>query len=150
MCMSTRTTKTEGYFVQVILAWFLYCTYTALTSTASPCMYALIITTCNCHILLRTNLIICPDIPGSSGYSGQWSGWGVWSTCSTSCGTGYRQRTRTCLTPSCQGRPLATESCNRGNCPIGEYLYSDENFSVISDLIMSLFLEPYTNGVQFF
>nr|CAD7441765.1 unnamed protein product [Timema bartmani] len=65
-------------------------------------------TSCNAHR--------CP-------VDGNWSPWGDWSTCSVSCGPGYRRRYRTCTNPEpqfrgapCDGENLQVEKCSGINC----------------------------------
>nr|CAD7402180.1 unnamed protein product [Timema poppensis] len=65
-------------------------------------------TSCNAHK--------CP-------VDGNWSPWGDWSTCSVSCGPGYRRRYRTCTNPEpqfrgapCDGENLQVEKCSGSNC----------------------------------
>lgn len=40
-----------------------------------------------------------------------WSSWNEWSACSASCGSGQRQRIRTCLGGSCEGSPVEKKDC---------------------------------------
>ncbi|KAL9962540.1 hypothetical protein ACROYT_G031648 [Oculina patagonica] len=56
----------------------------------------------------------------------KWSRWSSWSDCSKTCGTGTRQRNRTCVairhnsgfTPvSCAGKPMQSKTCAEWNCP---------------------------------
>nr|CAD7197525.1 unnamed protein product [Timema douglasi] len=54
---------------------------------------------------------------------GNWSPWGDWSTCSVSCGPGYRRRYRTCTNPEpqfrgapCDGENLQVEKCSGSDC----------------------------------
>ncbi|XP_033728342.1 hemicentin-1-like isoform X2 [Pecten maximus] len=56
---------------------------------------------------------------------GGWSAWSNWSSCSVSCGTGHRTRTRVCDNPtpqhgghSCHGHNWDTEACTSSNCTI--------------------------------
>ncbi|XP_033759595.1 A disintegrin and metalloproteinase with thrombospondin motifs adt-1-like [Pecten maximus] len=56
---------------------------------------------------------------------GGWSSYGNWGSCSRSCGTGLRSRTRQCNNPSpanngadCVGSTTSTEACNTQACPI--------------------------------
>ena len=56
---------------------------------------------------------------------GMWSDWSAWSTCSTTCGGGFRTRTRECLTESglevlCEeGMAIEEEICNDDACDTG-------------------------------
>ena len=46
---------------------------------------------------------------------GPWSGW---RSCSVTCGSGERRRTRQCIRPgTCSGSNSETESCYEGQCP---------------------------------
>ena len=54
---------------------------------------------------------------------GAWSNWASFSTCSKSCGTGYRTRTRSCTNPSpmydgkyCFGESFDIQDCNTNPC----------------------------------
>ena len=54
---------------------------------------------------------------------GDWSTWTAWSSCSVSCGGGYRERTRTCDKPApadnglyCEGYAVDIEECNEQKC----------------------------------
>ncbi|XP_070581750.1 hemicentin-1-like isoform X2 [Ptychodera flava] len=56
---------------------------------------------------------------------GKWSSWSSWSMCSKSCGTGERQRTRTCTEPAplhngryCEGVDYNVDFCNTDGCPV--------------------------------
>ncbi|KAI6181078.1 GON domain-containing protein [Aphelenchoides besseyi] len=61
------------------------------------------------------NLPACPREPRLR--YGEWKN-GEWSTCSVSCGVGYRRRTVFCTTPICNDaqKPTQYEHCNLGKC----------------------------------
>lgn len=47
----------------------------------------------------------------------EWTDWGVWSSCTKSCGSGYRYKQRYCLHGfTCEGPPDLRESCNTEPC----------------------------------
>lgn len=53
---------------------------------------------------------------------GAWDEWSPWSLCSSTCGRGYRDRTRTCKPPQfggdeCVGPEKQTKFCNIAVCP---------------------------------
>lgn len=53
---------------------------------------------------------------------GAWDEWTPWSLCSSTCGRGYRDRTRTCKMPKnggepCRGPSRQTKFCNIAVCP---------------------------------
>lgn len=53
---------------------------------------------------------------------GAWDEWSPWSLCSSTCGRGYRSRTRTCTPPQfggdpCPGPEKQTKFCNIAVCP---------------------------------
>ena len=55
---------------------------------------------------------------------GGWSDWGSWSDCTTSCGPGFKSRSRLCIAPepsgggdSCVGEDSGTEICEEAACP---------------------------------
>ncbi|XP_078383081.1 uncharacterized protein LOC144665674 isoform X2 [Oculina patagonica] len=57
---------------------------------------------------------------------GQWSNWSNWGSCSKTCNTGVRTRSRTCTNPppahggkQCTGSANHQESCNSIKCPTG-------------------------------
>ncbi|MGH0114422.1 UNVERIFIED_CONTAM: hypothetical protein FKN15_015924 [Acipenser sinensis] len=54
---------------------------------------------------------------------GAWDEWSPWSLCSSTCGRGYRDRTRTCKPPQfggnpCEGPEKQTKFCNIALCPV--------------------------------
>ncbi|XP_047454634.1 adhesion G protein-coupled receptor B1 isoform X10 [Mugil cephalus] len=54
---------------------------------------------------------------------GAWDEWSPWSLCSSTCGRGYRSRTRTCTPPqfggdACEGPEKQTKFCNIAVCPV--------------------------------
>uniref|UniRef100_A0A3Q3WPM2 Uncharacterized protein n=1 Tax=Mola mola TaxID=94237 RepID=A0A3Q3WPM2_MOLML len=54
---------------------------------------------------------------------GSWDEWTPWSLCSSTCGRGYRDRTRTCKLPKnggepCHGPTKQTKFCNIAVCPV--------------------------------
>uniref|UniRef100_UPI00358E67E6 adhesion G protein-coupled receptor B3-like n=1 Tax=Myxine glutinosa TaxID=7769 RepID=UPI00358E67E6 len=54
---------------------------------------------------------------------GVWEEWSPWSLCSTTCGRGFRDRSRSCAHPAhggqpCDGYDRQTRSCNIALCPI--------------------------------
>ncbi|OXB78251.1 UNVERIFIED_CONTAM: hypothetical protein H355_004701 [Colinus virginianus] len=62
------------------------------------------------------NSAICP-------VHGTWDEWSPWSLCSSTCGRGYRDRTRTCKPPQfggnpCEGPEKQTKFCNIALCPV--------------------------------
>uniref|UniRef100_A0A3P8W5P6 Adhesion G protein-coupled receptor B1 n=1 Tax=Cynoglossus semilaevis TaxID=244447 RepID=A0A3P8W5P6_CYNSE len=61
------------------------------------------------------NSAVCP-------VHGAWDEWSPWSLCSSTCGRGYRSRTRTCTPPQfggdpCDGPEKQTKFCNIAVCP---------------------------------
>ncbi|KAF6720631.1 Brain-specific angiogenesis inhibitor 1 [Oryzias melastigma] len=62
------------------------------------------------------NTVVCP-------VDGAWDEWTPWSLCSSTCGRGYRARTRTCRQPQnggqpCNGPEKQTKFCNIAVCPV--------------------------------
>ncbi|XP_051574769.1 adhesion G protein-coupled receptor B1-like isoform X8 [Myxocyprinus asiaticus] len=54
---------------------------------------------------------------------GAWDEWSPWSLCSSTCGRGYRDRTRSCKPPQfggnpCEGPEKQTKFCNIAVCPV--------------------------------
>uniref|UniRef100_A0A1I8EJ48 Thrombospondin type 1 domain-containing protein n=1 Tax=Wuchereria bancrofti TaxID=6293 RepID=A0A1I8EJ48_WUCBA len=47
---------------------------------------------------------------------GQWSGWSDWSTCSTTCGGGFKRRTRLCQRGTCNGPSKDSLPCMIKHC----------------------------------
>ncbi|XP_071963186.1 uncharacterized protein [Antedon mediterranea] len=45
-----------------------------------------------------------------------WDSWSSWGDCSATCGTGYKQRTRTCSGSTCIGLNMQTISCDLSHC----------------------------------
>lgn len=61
-----------------------------------------------------------PSCP--SAVHGAWDEWSPWSLCSSTCGRGFRDRTRTCRPPQfggnpCEGPEKQTKFCNIALCP---------------------------------
>uniref|UniRef100_G5E792 G-protein coupled receptors family 2 profile 1 domain-containing protein n=1 Tax=Loxodonta africana TaxID=9785 RepID=G5E792_LOXAF len=61
------------------------------------------------------NSAVCP-------VHGAWDEWSPWSLCSSTCGRGFRDRTRTCRPPQfggnpCEGPEKQTKFCNIALCP---------------------------------
>ena len=80
---------------------------------------------------------------------GQWSDWSVPSTCSVTCGTGTRTKTRTCDNPApahggaqCIGSSDETEACQEVDCPGLCRLIIINIFSLLNHdvLLISLYL----------
>ncbi|KAK5883478.1 hypothetical protein CesoFtcFv8_000271 [Champsocephalus esox] len=62
------------------------------------------------------NTAVCP-------VDGAWEEWTPWSLCSSTCGRGYRERSRTCKMPlnggePCRGPTRQTKFCNIAVCPV--------------------------------
>ncbi|XP_028983782.1 adhesion G protein-coupled receptor B1 isoform X2 [Betta splendens] len=62
------------------------------------------------------NSAVCP-------VHGSWDEWSPWSLCSSTCGRGYRSRTRICTPPQfggdpCDGPEKQTKFCNIAVCPV--------------------------------
>ncbi|XP_038664711.1 adhesion G protein-coupled receptor B1 isoform X7 [Scyliorhinus canicula] len=54
---------------------------------------------------------------------GVWEEWSPWSLCSSTCGRGHRDRTRSCMQPQfggnpCEGPEKQTKFCNIALCPV--------------------------------
>lgn len=66
----------------------------------------------------------CPQVPACRG---SWSQWGAFSECSVTCGSGTRERTRTCVNgvvgqPDCVGVDSESQECSGDICPVwGEW-----------------------------
>uniref|UniRef100_A0A3Q2GTZ0 Adhesion G protein-coupled receptor B1 n=1 Tax=Equus caballus TaxID=9796 RepID=A0A3Q2GTZ0_HORSE len=65
---------------------------------------------------LCNNSAVCP-------VHGAWDEWSPWSLCSSTCGRGFRDRTRTCRPPQfggnpCEGPEKQTKFCNIALCPV--------------------------------
>ncbi|XP_013879626.1 brain-specific angiogenesis inhibitor 1 isoform X3 [Austrofundulus limnaeus] len=68
---------------------------------------------------------------------GAWDEWSPWSLCSSTCGRGYRFRTRTCTPPqfggdSCDGPEKQTKFCNIAVCPVDGVWYEWSGWSSCS------------------
>ncbi|XP_073728457.1 adhesion G protein-coupled receptor B1 isoform X11 [Misgurnus anguillicaudatus] len=63
----------------------------------------------------------------SQAVHGTWDDWSPWSLCSSTCGRGYRERTRSCKPPQfggnpCDGPEKQTKFCSIAVCPVdGEW-----------------------------
>jgi len=66
-----------------------------------------------CHLLTPTGDI--SNKPCSKGY---WSSWSEWGSCSKSCGSGTKTRTRTCdgHRDLCPGSSSDSDPCNNRSC----------------------------------
>ncbi|XP_034082413.1 adhesion G protein-coupled receptor B1 isoform X7 [Gymnodraco acuticeps] len=67
------------------------------------------------------NSAVCPA--ALIAVHGSWDEWSPWSLCSSTCGRGYRSRTRTCAPPqfggdACDGPEKQTKFCNIAVCPV--------------------------------
>ncbi|XP_028325891.1 adhesion G protein-coupled receptor B1 isoform X3 [Gouania willdenowi] len=67
------------------------------------------------------NSAVCPG--ALFAVHGAWDEWSPWSLCSSTCGRGYRSRTRTCTPPQfggdpCDGPEKQTKFCNIAVCPV--------------------------------
>ncbi|XP_072317213.1 adhesion G protein-coupled receptor B1 [Eucyclogobius newberryi] len=67
------------------------------------------------------NSAVCPG--ALIAVHGAWDEWSPWSLCSSTCGRGYRSRTRTCAPPQfngdpCEGPEKQTKFCNIAVCPV--------------------------------
>ncbi|XP_060725777.1 adhesion G protein-coupled receptor B1 isoform X1 [Tachysurus vachellii] len=67
------------------------------------------------------NSAVCPA--ALIAVHGAWDEWSPWSLCSSTCGRGYRDRTRTCKPPQfggdeCVGPEKQTKFCNIAVCPV--------------------------------
>ena len=96
--------------------------------------------------------ILCPQVFDSRLISfhfttvhGGWSSWGGWSPCSTSCGTGFQNRYRSCTSPapahggrSCPGSSSQSMSCTSRPCP-GDYSCQPLLTTICSKNLLSIF-----------
>ncbi|KAM4696629.1 hemicentin-2 [Rhinophrynus dorsalis] len=71
---------------------------------------------------------------------GAWASWGSWSLCSSSCGEGSRQRTRSCVSPppqnggkTCVGKDVETEICQLPPCQVGPSRVRASVIGIIND-----------------
>ena len=72
-----------------------------------------------------SNLILRKDLsPYPIAVDGSWSAWGDFTSCSVTCGTGSKSRTRICTSPAperggwvCNGERCETVSCTLAPCP---------------------------------
>ncbi|XP_062914481.1 adhesion G protein-coupled receptor B1 isoform X11 [Mobula hypostoma] len=63
------------------------------------------------------------SIDADSAVHGVWEEWSPWSLCSSTCGRGHRDRTRSCIQPQfggnpCEGPEKQTKFCNIALCPV--------------------------------
>lgn len=69
---------------------------------------------------------------------GTWDEWSPWSLCSSTCGRGYRDRTRSCKPPQfggdpCMGPEKQTKFCNIAVCP-GDTDFLLDSYSSVSKM----------------
>ena len=88
------------------------CTNPRPANNGRPC-YGASVTKSSCKVR---------SCPGA--INGLWGSWGSWSTCSRSCGRGYRNRRRACDSPSpvnggdfCSGNSYNSAACINQICP---------------------------------
>ena len=74
-----------------------------------------------CYLLIW--FLFC-DIVTLISVDGAWVSWSAWDTCTTTCGTGSQNRSRTCTNPApqysgadCSGSGIETQDCNTNPCP---------------------------------
>ncbi|CDQ89047.1 unnamed protein product [Oncorhynchus mykiss] len=77
------------------------------------------------------NSAVCP-------VHGTWDEWSPWSLCSSTCGRGYRDRTRSCKPPQfggdpCMGPEKQTKFCNIAVCP-GDTDFLLDSYSSVSKM----------------
>ncbi|KAL6724198.1 hypothetical protein Aduo_019106 [Ancylostoma duodenale] len=52
-------------------------------------------------------------------WKGEWGQWSLWTTCTVTCGGGYRKRSRSCSVKGrCDGAETETEQCSTTACPV--------------------------------
>ncbi|CAF97520.1 unnamed protein product [Tetraodon nigroviridis] len=69
------------------------------------------------------SLFLSPTPAALIPVNGAWDEWSPWSLCSSTCGRGFRSRTRTCTPPQFGGEPCVgpekqTKFCNIAVCPV--------------------------------
>lgn len=73
-------------------------------------------------IIILVSLHVNHTLASLFAVAGAWDEWSPWSLCSSTCGRGYRSRTRTCTPPQfggdpCDGPEKQTKFCNIAVCP---------------------------------
>ena len=109
-------------------------THTTHPNTQHPHTHTPHLTTV-CHLLmLYANLFAISDKCAHSYYwllhityisvDGVWSEWKAWTTCSTTCGNGQKERSRSCNNPApslhgekCKGVDTESTGCKVAKCP---------------------------------
>ncbi|XP_059502173.1 adhesion G protein-coupled receptor B1 isoform X9 [Stegostoma tigrinum] len=130
---------------QMLCKWLETCL--ALSTSSRPC--GIMQTPCSCSrgeslgqatemlglnkkedICLKDGVYLehCMKSPKGSGETdarvhGVWEEWSPWSLCSSTCGRGHRDRTRSCIQPQfggnpCEGPEKQTKFCNIALCPV--------------------------------
>eukprot|EP00112_Aurelia_sp_Birch-Aquarium-sp1_P007646 Seg1835.11 transcript_id=Seg1835.11/GoldUCD/mRNA.D3Y31 product="Zinc metalloproteinase nas-15" protein_id=Seg1835.11/GoldUCD/D3Y31 len=75
---------------------------------------------------VETQMRSCPIFKCYASVDGHWARWSSWTSCSVTCGNGFRSRSRRCSDPApkyggkgCQGKRQDTLPCNYRKCDFG-------------------------------
>uniref|UniRef100_A0A1I7X4G4 Peptidase M12B domain-containing protein n=1 Tax=Heterorhabditis bacteriophora TaxID=37862 RepID=A0A1I7X4G4_HETBA len=63
--------------------------------------------------------VTCPAESTAFSWKGHWGTWSLWTSCTVTCGGGYRKRSRSCSVKGrCDGPETETEQCASETCPV--------------------------------